>query len=66
VVPGVPYGHDRAWHLLQRWITYRMCRAIGDLFLGPHRHGPARLPGVAGIKPPRFGNNIDRDVKRRG
>ena len=34
--------HDRAWHLLQRWITYRTRRAFGDLFLGPYRHGPAR------------------------
>jgi hypothetical protein len=31
--------HDRAWHLLQRWITYRLCYAGGDLFLGPYRHG---------------------------
>jgi hypothetical protein len=33
--------HDRAWHLLQRWITYRLRYAIGDLFLGPYQHGPA-------------------------
>src|SRR5574340_1467892 len=33
--------HDRAWHLLQRWITYRTRNALGDLFLGPYRHGPA-------------------------
>ena len=32
-------GHDRAWHLLQRWITYRLRYAGGDLFLGPYRHG---------------------------
>jgi hypothetical protein len=31
--------HDRAWHLLQRWITYRLRYAGGDLFLGPYRHG---------------------------
>jgi hypothetical protein len=31
--------HDRAWHLLQRWITYRLRYARGDLFLGPYRHG---------------------------
>src|SRR5215470_10294969 len=28
--------HDRAYHLLQRWITYRSRRAIGDLFLGSY------------------------------
>src|SRR5689334_16082814 len=31
--------HDRAWHLLQRWITYRLRYARGDLFLGPYRRG---------------------------
>ena len=31
--------HDRAWHLLQRWITYRLRYARADLFLGPYRHG---------------------------
>ena len=31
--------HDRAWHMLQRWITYRLRYARGDLFLGPYRHG---------------------------
>ena len=36
--------HDRAWHLLQRWITYRLRYAMADLFLGPYRHGP---PGAA-------------------
>jgi hypothetical protein len=34
-------AHDRASHLLQRWITYRLRYARGDLFLGPYRHGPA-------------------------
>jgi hypothetical protein len=34
-------AHDRAWHLLQRWITYRLRYAGADLFLGPYRHGPA-------------------------
>jgi hypothetical protein len=41
--------HDRAWHLLQRWITYRLRYAYADLFLGPYRHGPsaaARLPEI--------------------
>ena len=46
-------AHDRAWHLLQRWITYRLRYARGDLFLGPYRHGPAAavlLPEIlAGI-----------------
>jgi hypothetical protein len=32
-------AHDRAWHLLQRWITYRLRYARGDLFLGPYEHG---------------------------
>jgi hypothetical protein len=31
--------HDRAWHLLQRWITYRRRYASADLFIGPYRHG---------------------------
>jgi hypothetical protein len=35
--------HDRAWHLLQRWITYRLRYARGDLFLGPYRHGRIAL-----------------------
>jgi hypothetical protein len=33
-------AHDRAWHLLQRWITYRVRYARADLFLGPYRRGP--------------------------
>jgi hypothetical protein len=33
--------HDRAWLLAQRWLTYRMRRALGDLFLGRYQHGPA-------------------------
>ena len=28
--------HDRAEHLRQRWFTYRLRRALGDLFLGPY------------------------------
>jgi hypothetical protein len=27
-------GHNRAWHLLQHWITYRLRYAGADLFLG--------------------------------
>jgi hypothetical protein len=38
-------AHDRPWHLLQRWITYRLRYARADLFLGPYRHGhSAALP----------------------
>jgi hypothetical protein len=33
-------AHDRAWHLLQRWITYRLRYARADRLLGPYRHGP--------------------------
>ena len=29
--------HDRPHHLAQRWITYRLRLALGDLFLGPYR-----------------------------
>lgn len=29
--------HDRAEHLRRRRITYRLRRALGDLFLGPYR-----------------------------
>lgn len=28
--------HDRAWHARQRWLTYRLRSAFGDLFLGPY------------------------------
>jgi hypothetical protein len=31
--------HDRPHHLAQRWLTYRMRWAIGDLFLGPYVRG---------------------------
>jgi hypothetical protein len=37
--------HDRDWHLLQRWITYRLRSARGDLFLGAYGHG--RLAAMA-------------------
>ena len=33
--------HDRAWHLLQRWITYRLRYATADFFIGPYWHGRA-------------------------
>jgi hypothetical protein len=29
--------HDRDEHQRQRWITFRMRKALGDLFLGPYR-----------------------------
>jgi hypothetical protein len=41
--------HDRSWHLLQRWLTYRLRYARADLFLGPYRHGPSaatRFPEI--------------------
>ena len=41
--------HDRAWHLLQRWITYRLRYARGDLFLGPYRHGRGAALVMGGI-----------------
>ena len=28
--------HDREEHLRRRWVTYRLRRAMGDLFLGPY------------------------------
>ena len=28
--------HDREEHLRQRWLTYRLRKARGDLFLGPY------------------------------
>jgi hypothetical protein len=31
--------HDWPYHLAQRWLTYRMRWAIGDLFLGPYVRG---------------------------
>jgi len=27
--------HDRKEHQRRRWLTYRMRKALGDLFLGP-------------------------------
>jgi hypothetical protein len=42
-------AHDRAWHLLQRWITYRQRYARGDLFLGPYQHGPSAAAMLAEI-----------------
>src|SRR5215472_1532605 len=38
--------HDRRHHLVQRWITYRLRYAFGDLFLGPYRRGQRRLPNA--------------------
>ena len=35
--------HDRSYHLAQRWITYRLRYAIGDLFLGVYQRGFASL-----------------------
>ena len=35
--------HDRSYHLAQRWITYRLRYAIGDLFLGLYQRGLASL-----------------------
>ena len=42
-------AHDRAWHLLQRWISYRLRYARGDLFLGPYQHGPSAAVVLAEI-----------------
>jgi hypothetical protein len=42
-------AHDRAWHLLQRWISYRLRYARGDLFLGPYQHGPSAAAVLAEI-----------------
>ena len=38
-MPAVSFDPRWAWHLLQRWITYRLRFACGDLFLGTYRHG---------------------------
>ena len=35
--------HDRNYHLAQRWITYRLRYALGDIFLGPYRSGADRF-----------------------
>ena len=42
-------AHDRAWHLLQRWISYRLRYARGDLFLGVYQHGPSAAVVLAEI-----------------
>ena len=34
--------HDRTYHLAQRRITYRLRRALGDLFLGPYVRSVSR------------------------
>jgi hypothetical protein len=41
--------HDRTWHLLQRWVTYRLRYAGADLFIGPYRHGRAAAGTLAEI-----------------
>jgi len=41
--------HDRPWHLLQRWITYRLRYAGADLFIGPYLHGRAAASTPAEI-----------------
>ena len=28
--------HDREEHRRRRWLTFRMCKALGDLCLGPY------------------------------
>ena len=38
--------HDRPYHLAQRWITYRLRYALGDLFLGRYQRGSAFSPGL--------------------
>jgi hypothetical protein len=35
--------HNRDYHLAQRWITYRLRYALGDIFLGPYRTGADRF-----------------------
>jgi len=32
--------HDKVEHLRQRWFTYRLRKALGDLFLGPYPFRP--------------------------
>ena len=41
--------HDRPYHLVQRWITYRVRYAVGDLFLAQYQHGlaSAMRPGLS-------------------
>ncbi len=34
---------DCGYHLAQRWITYRLRYALGDIFLGPYRGGADRF-----------------------
>ena len=66
-------AHDRAWHLLQRWISYRLRYARGDLFLGRVPTWPASAILLAEILarisdrlsdkrepelPPRFGRDV--------
>jgi hypothetical protein len=35
--------HDCNYHLAQRWITYRLRYALGNIFLGPYRSGADRF-----------------------
>jgi hypothetical protein len=39
---------DQPHHLVQRWITYRRRRAVGDLFFGPYPAMIAALQRAAG------------------
>jgi hypothetical protein len=61
-------AHDRAWHLLQRWITYRLRYACADLFLGPYRHGPSAavlLAEVLGQISDRLSQARDAEPRRQ-
>ena len=39
--------HDRPYHLAQRWLTYRLRYALGDLFHGPYLRARKVGPGGA-------------------
>ena len=62
-------AHDRAWHLLQRWITYRSRNARGDLFLGRYLHGPAGaalFPEVLAGIAERLAHSTPAEPRRHG
>lgn len=41
--------HDRVWHLVQRWVSYRLRYAHADLWLGTYQHGRDAASALAEI-----------------
>ena len=60
--------HDREEHRRRRWLTYRMRKALGDLFLGPYPTKWRVLRIAQGLdegRPSRQGAVVDGAIRRR-